>query len=219
MKRPSTRESIAFHQLILFVSAPTASERNATGILIPPNQFVIVLMQNMPSIIWISLRRLFDAVCRCHKPVGAYLSGGLEFLISGRYGPVTLSECRNCSYWVPDFFMAFPGIKDCDETPYIADVIKALKIKATFVYPKAAPVSWYVNQVDRLRRCPLTIPTVQFRNHSSRAQKKKRDSLSSLTGFGGDEWLIGSRYHYADLVTTLNLRLYNKYLPIQNPLV
>jgi asparagine synthase (glutamine-hydrolysing) len=145
---------------------------------------------------------LFQEAVRCrlrsHRPVGAYLSGGLD-----SSAVVCAAESLRRRGLADDlefetFSQVYPGL-DCDETTFIDQVVRMWDTRANSVSLDAGEdANWYAEQVLRY----LDFPDYPGGNSGncilSLAREKGFRVL--LTGFGGDEWLSGSSWHYADLL-------------------
>jgi asparagine synthase (glutamine-hydrolysing) len=96
--------------------------------------------------------------------------------------------------------MLFPRLP-CDESTYIQDVVRRWGIKSNAVYPKESDASRYATQVHRYHDFP------NYPNGSMSDPLKVLAHAKGfrvlLTGLGGDDWLMGSSYHYADLLRRL----------------
>jgi asparagine synthase (glutamine-hydrolysing) len=134
---------------------------------------------------------------RSHRPVRAELSGGLD---SSSIVATACSLIHNGSVTSRGFetlSLTFPG-KACDETSYILDMMHKWRLRGTLeVVPDSDPHD-YASQV----REDLDLPDYPNGMMSMGLLAKARDkgAVVVLNGAGGDEWLGGSYYHYADLV-------------------
>lgn len=134
---------------------------------------------------------------RSHRPVRAELSGGLD---SSSIVAIACSLIREGSATSPGFetlSLTFPG-KACDETSYILDMMHRWRLRGTLeVVPDSDPHD-YPLQV----REDLDLPDYPNGMMSMGLLAKARDkgAIVVLNGAGGDEWLGGSYYHYADLL-------------------
>ncbi|HSE60263.1 MAG TPA: asparagine synthase-related protein [Nitrospiraceae bacterium] len=144
---------------------------------------------------------LFRDAVRCslrsHRPVRAELSGGLD---SSSIVATACSLIRDGSVASNGFetlSLTFPG-KACDETSYILDMMHKWRLRGTLeVVPDSDPHD-YAAQVQE----DLDLPDYPNGMMSMGLLAKARDkgAVVVLNGSGGDEWLGGSYYHYADLV-------------------
>lgn len=134
---------------------------------------------------------------RSHRPIRAELSGGLD---SSSIVATACSLIRGGSVTSPGFetlSLTFPG-KACDETSYILDMMHKWRLRGTLeVVPDSDPHD-YAAQV----RDDLDLPDYPNGMMSMSLLAKARDkgAVVVLNGAGGDEWLGGSYYHYADLL-------------------
>ena len=149
---------------------------------------------------------VFQAAVRCrlrsHGPVAADLSGGLD---SSSVVGMVQALVRDSS--VPDrgfetFSLSFPG-RSCDEQPYINIVARQWNLKTNTVIAGNRDSTDYYQCVRQNRDFPL------FPNSAMsiplRELARKKNMRVVLDGSGGDEWLTGSFYHYADLLQGLQL--------------
>lgn len=149
---------------------------------------------------------LFKEAVRCrlrsHGPAAVTLSGGLD---SSSVVGMAQSLYREGALAYPGFetfSLAFPGLP-CDESNYINDVVRMWDIKANVVCPAESDTSCYADQVRRYHDVPDYPNGTMFDPLSALAREKGFRVL--LTGLGGDDWLTGSAYHYADLLRELRL--------------
>jgi asparagine synthase (glutamine-hydrolysing) len=150
---------------------------------------------------------IFTEAMRCrlrsHKPVGAFVSGGLD---SSSIVSITQSLYHNGALADPGletFSLIFPAL-DCDESNYIRDVVRMWGIKCNTVCAEELDASYYAADVSRYQDFP------NYPNGSMcdrlRILAREKGFRVLLTGYGGDEWLTGSLYHYADLLRQLRIR-------------
>jgi len=145
---------------------------------------------------------IFKEAVRCrlrsHRPVGAELSGGLDSssvvgVIQSLYREEGLNDLG-----FETFSLVFPGL-GCDESGYIKDVAQMWHIESNAVCTDdMALTSCYTEQVHRYQDFPDYPNGVMLYPLMSLAKEKGFRVL--LTGLGGDEWLAGSLYHYADFL-------------------
>jgi asparagine synthase (glutamine-hydrolysing) len=98
--------------------------------------------------------------------------------------------------------MVFPGLP-CDESAYIQDVVRMWGTKSNTVCPKESDASRYVTQVHRYHDFP-NYPNGSM-SDPLKALAHAKGFRVLLTGLGGDDWLMGSFYHYADLLRRLRI--------------
>jgi asparagine synthase (glutamine-hydrolysing) len=144
---------------------------------------------------------IFTEAVRCrlrsHRPVGAYLSGGLD---SSSIVGITQSLYREGAPANPGFetfSILFPGLP-CDESSYIQEVLRMWGIKGNTICSEETGASCYAEHVRRYQDFPNYPNDAMFDPIRILAREKGFQVL--LTGLGGDEWLTGSLYHYADLL-------------------
>ncbi len=145
--------------------------------------------------------QLFKEAMRCrlrsYWPVGVYLSGGLDSssvvgVAQSLYHDGVLADAG-----FEAFSLAFPGFA-CDESAYIRDVVRMWGLECNAVSPEESDTSRYAEQVRRYHDFPDYPNAATLDPLRTLAREKGFRVL--LTGFGGDEWLTGSFYHYADLL-------------------
>ncbi|MFQ5542493.1 MAG: asparagine synthase-related protein, partial [Candidatus Binatia bacterium] len=150
---------------------------------------------------------IFKEAVRCrlrsHKPVGVYLSGGLDSssvvgMAQSLYRDGALADAR-----FEAFSLVFPE-QSCDESTYIEDVVRFWDIKSNALCPKPPDHFWHAQQVTRYYDIPDYPNSSMCDPLAILAQENGFRVL--LTGLGGDEWFSGSRYHYADLLRKLRIR-------------
>lgn len=144
---------------------------------------------------------LFRDAVRCslrsHRPVRAELSGGLDSSSIVATACSMIQEGSVTSNGFETLSLTFPS-KACDETRYILDMMHKWRLRGTLeVVPDSDPHD-YAAQV----RDELDLPDYPNSMMSMSLLAKARDkgAVVVLNGSGGDEWLGGSYYHYADLV-------------------
>ena len=143
------------------------------------------------------LRRAVQCRLRSHGPVAALLSGGLD---SSSVVSICVTLLRDrmarCSEF-ETFSLVFPGAV-ADEGRYIRDVLDAWRIKNKSYAHGIADLDFVQQQVERHRDLPPYANSMMFRPILEDARERGFRVL--LTGEGGDEWLTGSVYHYADML-------------------
>ncbi len=145
--------------------------------------------------------QLFKEAVRCrlrsHQPVGVYLSGGLDSSSVVGIAHMLYREEALPNRGFETFSMLFPGLA-CDESAYIRDVVRMWGIKCTTVSPEELNAPCYSELVHRYQDLP------DYPNGATldplRTLAREKGVRVLLTGLGGDEWLTGSFYHYADLL-------------------
>jgi asparagine synthase (glutamine-hydrolysing) len=134
---------------------------------------------------------------RSHRPVGAYLSGGLDSSSVVSMAQTIYREGSVEDRGFETFSMVYPGLP-CDETPYIRALVEHWNLRANYV-PLGEP------RADRLREQTLFYKDIcDYPNgtHTDpiRALAREKGFRVLLTGHGGDERLSGSLYYLADFV-------------------
>lgn len=155
---------------------------------------------------------LFNTAVQCrlrsHGPIGLELSGGLD-------SSSVVSLLQAFSRTAPQdrnrfqtFSLVFPGLP-CDERPFIDDVTAQGSFPSHRIRPQAPALSGFLNDVLRYQDLP-DYPNGAMSNSLLTAAQQQGCRVL-LTGSGGDEWLTGSFFHYADLLRTRQLRtLFNR---------
>lgn len=146
------------------------------------------------------LELLREAVrCRLRSPhrAGILLSGGVD-------SSTVAAVAAQVSGGAPPetFSLVFPDL-DCDESAYIAEVTRYCDLRSNRITCQDPPPAFYDEQARRYRDFP------DYPNgamcHPLRQAVRARGCRVALTGLGGDEWLMGSYYHYADLLGRLRI--------------
>lgn len=152
---------------------------------------------------------------RSHKPIGLELSGGLD-------SSSVVSLLQAFSRTNPQdrdrfhtFSLIFPGLP-CDERAFIDDVTAQGPFPSHCIRPQAPALTSFLDDVLRYQDLPDQ-PNGAMTN-SLRALAQQQGCRVLLTGSGGDEWLTGSFFHYADLLRTLRLGTLLRRLHTDRPL-
>lgn len=149
---------------------------------------------------------------RSHRPVGCYLSGGLD---SSSVVCLAASLKKNglSTQDLETFSLLFPGLA-CDESPYIQDVVQQWAVHSNTVDVGGNPDAAFVDCARWDRDFPGH-PNGTMGN-PLRALARDRGVRVLLTGTGGDEWLTGSYLGAGDLLRqgklhTLHRRIRNDF--------
>ncbi|MDQ6701130.1 MAG: asparagine synthase-related protein, partial [Acidobacteriota bacterium] len=148
------------------------------------------------------LEILNEAVrCRLRSctPVGVTLSGGLD---SSSVAALAAKGGRGSAPFEA-FSLVFPG-RSCDESVYIGHMLAHAGIRGNSYAPAELPASYYIAQTKRYFDFP-DYPNGGMA-HELTAGAREKGFRVLLTGLGGDEWLMGSFYHYADLLRRFRIR-------------
>ena len=134
---------------------------------------------------------------RSHRPVGAYLSGGLDSSSVVSMAQTIYREGLVDDSGFETFSMVFPGLA-CDETVYIREMVERWNLRANYLSLTEAPL-------DRLRKQTSFYKDICDYPNGTQADPirvlvKEKGIRVLLTGFGGDERLNGSLYYLADFV-------------------
>jgi asparagine synthetase B (glutamine-hydrolysing) len=100
------------------------------------------------------------------------------------------------------FSLVYPGLS-CDESSYIDDAVDMWNVESNRLRPDAPRPSVYFEDSYRYEDFPDYPNGVMSNSISVLARRKGLRVL--LTGAGGDEWLTGSFYHYADFLRRLKI--------------
>ena len=143
--------------------------------------------------------------CRLRSPGGiaAELSGGLD---SSSIVCMAQSLRRNGAPAGADletFSLAFPGMP-CDESAYIADVVRSSGARNTVLPPHQPPASCHADYVSRHGDFPGYPGNYMW--DSIRQRLRERGHRVLLTGLGGDDWFAGGDVYYVELLRRLKFR-------------
>ena len=150
---------------------------------------------------------LFSTAVRCrlrsHKPIGLELSGGLDSssIVSFLQAPSQTHPKGHDR--LRTFSLVFPGLP-CDERVFIDDVVAQGAFRAHHITPETPSLSDFVEDILHSYDFPDHPNGVM--NAPLRAFAQQQGCRVLLTGSGGDEWLTGSFFHYADLLRNLKFR-------------
>jgi len=143
---------------------------------------------------------IFSAAVRCRLraqgPVGAELSGGLD---SSSVVSVVQALRQNeaASAGFETFSMTFPGLS-CDEAGYIEEVVSDSRATSNISRGGQTTGASLWSQLAQYQDLPDYPNAALF--YPLRALARQKGIRVLLTGVGGDEWLDGSYYQYADLL-------------------
>ncbi len=162
---------------------------------------------------------LFEKAVQCrlrsHRPIGLELSGGLD-------SSSVVSFLQTASQTHPQdydrfqtFSLLFPGLP-CDERTFIDDVVAQGRFPSHCILPQTPTPAHFLDDVLRYQDLP-DHPNGAMSN-SLRLLAQQQGCRVLLTGSGGDEWLTGSFFHYADLLNTLKLGTLLRRLHADRPL-
>ncbi len=153
------------------------------------------------------LREVLREAVRCRLAgagrAGVLLSGGLDSSAVACVAEAVRREDQPGSPPVETFTQVFPGLA-CDESPWSRRVVEGRDLVAHML-PAEPPLggAWYADQARRHLDFPGYPDDGSTRALLGAARERGIDVV--LTGYGGDEWLSGSRWHYADLLGRLKL--------------
>lgn len=147
-------------------------------------------------------REVFDQAVadrlRVAGPVGAHLSGGLDSSAVVGTAVVLHREGRAAPSGLETLSLRFPG-REYDEGAYIDAVVDWCGMRANLVSPTWPDRRALLASLDRSRDLP-DFPTGEslMRPLFDLAASKRIRVV--LTGVGGDQWIAGSPFYYADLI-------------------
>ncbi len=149
---------------------------------------------------------LFQEAVRCrlrssHR-LGSELSGGLDSSSVVSMVGWMRDRGRGPDAGFETFSMVFPGLA-CDERDHIAAVTERWRFPSNLVNAQVLDPSFYEEQARRYQDFPDYPNSVMSYPLSAMASRKGFRVL--LGGDGGDQWLDGSCYHYADLLRRLRI--------------
>lgn len=140
---------------------------------------------------------------RSHKPLACEVSGGIDsssvFAIADRLH----REGRLLSPDLTGYTLHFGDGSGADEIAYARAVGAHIGREIREVPPTLLPLSWYKDWAHRYRdfpHYPNSVMAVGIREAARDA-----GSRVLLTGYGGDEWLMGSRFYYTDFIEDLDI--------------
>ena len=140
-----------------------------------------------------------DLRCRTdaeYAPVGAHLSGGLD-----SSSVVAVAASIREAGAVPVFetlSLEFPG-RPYDERPYIDAMVAHTSVAAHVLRGDDLDPRLLLASLERSRDLP-DAPTGEAMQRPILNTARARGMRVILTGVGGDEWLQGSEFYYADLI-------------------
>lgn len=150
---------------------------------------------------------IFKEAVRCrlrsHGGIGAELSGGLDSSSVVSVAQSLRREAAAADIDMETFSVAFPGL-DCDESDYIEDVIRKSGVKFNFVHSYEPKASCHVEYVQRHRDFPGYPGNYMW--NTIRTLAREKGYRVHLSGLGGDDWLTGSDYGYAELLRSFKIR-------------
>ena len=167
--------------------------------------------------------QLFKECVRCslrsHRPIGAYLSGGLDSSSVVSMAKTIYAEGLAEDRGFETFSMLYPGLP-CDESRYIREVVERWNLHANYFCVDGLSLGCFQEQAQFYK----DLSDYPNGNDSGPIRKsaRKKQLRVMLTGFGGDERLSGSLYYLADFarkgevlsllreLRTQNLQLTNK---------
>lgn len=145
---------------------------------------------------------IFKEAVRCRMRardgVAAELSGGLD---SSSIVCTVQSMIRAGEVSTPQFETFSLGYDEpsSDERTYANDVVSMWDVKLEWIQPYEIDMQSAIDRVRRCREWGDPPNSAHFRNLVQAVADKGMRVL--LTGMGGDQWLTGSEYYYAELLS------------------
>jgi asparagine synthase (glutamine-hydrolysing) len=150
---------------------------------------------------------LFEKAVRCrlrsHTPIGLELSGGVDSSSIVSFLQTAAHSHPYGGHLFHIFSLVFPGLP-CDEEPFIDSVVARSPFRSHRLSPGTPTLADFLEEVHRYHDFPDHPNGVM--NVPLRALAQQQGCRVLFTGSGGDEWLTGSFFHYADLIRTLKFR-------------
>ena len=149
---------------------------------------------------------LFESVrrqSRSHKPLACHVSGGLDSSAVFAVGEQLRRDGRLLSPGLEGYSLHFGDRSAADEIGYARAVGKHLGREIHEIPPSVVPLRWYKNWAYQYRDFPHYPNTVMLLGIYEASQDA--GSRAILTGYGGDEWSMGSRYYYADFLENFQI--------------
>lgn len=140
---------------------------------------------------------------RSHLPIAFEVSGGLDSSAVFAVGDHLLRTGRLLAPGIEGETLCFEGDPDADEIAYARTVGRHLGRTINETAPYLAPLDWYEDWTRRYRDFPHFPNTVMSLGLYEGVVRKGKRAI--LTGYGGDEWQMGTRYYYADFLHDLEL--------------
>ena len=132
------------------------------------------------------LREAVACRLRSHRPVSAYLTGGLDSSTVVSVSQALVQEGIYRGGDLQTFELDFRGSPDRDESAYVRDLAALWSFQSNVLKPIVADRSWYVNQVSHYRDFPDFPNGATSEPQMTLAAEKGVRAI--LTGFGGDDW-------------------------------
>ena len=144
---------------------------------------------------------LFDAVRRMSRTVGPLaceVSGGLDSSALLAVAEQLRRDGRLLAPSLDAYTLAFTDDSEANELDYARAVGEHLGIPVHEIEPTHEPLAWYRERARRLRTFP-GFPNGTM-GSGIREAAAARGSRALICGVGGDHWLCGSRYYYAEAI-------------------
>jgi asparagine synthase (glutamine-hydrolysing) len=142
---------------------------------------------------------LSDTVRRMSRapgPLACEVSGGLDSSAIFAVAEHLRRQNRLLAPRIDAYTLAFGDVPGVNDLPFARAVVAHLGTALHEIAPTRMPLAWYSDWARRYRDFPSYPNGVMGLGIREAAQG--RGSRALLVGAGGDEWLSGSRSHYAD---------------------
>ncbi|MDB5333147.1 MAG: hypothetical protein JWP03_4298 [Phycisphaerales bacterium] len=137
---------------------------------------------------------------RSRGVVGAHLSGGLDSSSVVGVAHSLLEGDGPSKSKLETYSLVYPEDKAADESTYIDDMVRKCNVRSFRVQPDRPDAVDYA--ADARRYCDFPgYPNGRMSDPLMRLAQR-RGVRVLLTGFGGDEWLYGTRVRLGDLIKT-----------------
>jgi len=146
------------------------------------------------------LERVITAHSRTNGNVGCELSGGID---SSSITAIAADRARHGSTAIEAFSLTFTD-RSCDESEYIDQVVRHCDVRSHRVSAATLSADQWARDVDANPELPDYPNAVAWYPLMDAARRRGCDVI--LTGVGGDDWFMGSFFHYADMLRRLRLR-------------
>lgn len=147
-------------------------------------------------------QEVFTEAVRCrmrsHRPLAAYLSGGLDSSAVVSVAAKLLEQGAGGAPGLATYSMVFPGLA-CDESEYSRSVVRHWRLNNYALPPAGFEHEYYAEGARRYLDLPDFANEVMA--DALKALAAEHGSRVLLSGMGGDDWLNGSHFRYADYLS------------------
>ena len=145
------------------------------------------------------LSRTVRQMSRSAYPLAVEASGGLDSSALLATSLELRKQDKLCAPAINAYAMVFPEEPEADESVWIRILSDYLNYPVTTLEPARKSLDWYFEEGRQSRDFPGYPNGVM--NLAVRERAYKDGCRVLLSGWGGDEWLGGSRTYYADMLT------------------